>query len=101
MTIFTVTGNGWEQEVEIDESLYEKYGDMGMEAMTRAAENILNGEDEVAWGFVLLAHEKGYSKDPAKIIACLTEVVFRNAGYHELADQAKRQARKMIEGGTN
>ena len=72
-----------------------------MEAMTRVTEDILNNEEEANWGLVLLAYEKGYKDDPDKMVACLTEVVFRNAGYHELADQAKRQARKMIEGGTN
>ncbi len=55
-------------------------------------------EEEMMWGFILMAYEEGYKDDPDKTVACLCEVVFRNAGYHELAEQARKQARKMIEG---
>ena len=98
MKTFVVEGNRWKREVEVDESDFEKYGDMAMEAMTRVTEGILNDEEEASWGFVLMAYEEGYKDDPDKIVACLCEVVFRNAGYHELAEQARKQARKMIEG---
>ena len=98
MKTFIVVGNQWERKVEIDESDFEKYGDMAMEAMTRVTEGILNDEEEASWGFVLMAYEECYKDDPDKIVACLCEVVFRNAGYHELAEQARKQARKMIEG---
>ena len=101
MRTFVVTGNQWEREVEVDDSDFEKYGDIAMEAMTRAAESILESEDETQWGFILMAHEKGYKDNPDKVVACLVEIVFRNAGYHELAEQAKEQARKMIEGSSN
>ena len=43
---FVVEGNKWEREVELDESDFEKYGDMAMEAMTRVTEDILNNEEE-------------------------------------------------------
>jgi len=101
MKTFVVLGNQWEREVTVDESDFEKYGDMAMEAMTRATEGILNDEDEATWGFVIMAHEKGYKDDPDKMVACLTEIVFRNAGYHTLAEQAKKQVRKMIDDNTN
>ena len=101
MITFVVCGNQWEREVEVDESDFEKYGDMAMEAMTRAAEEILNNEDGAMWGFILMTYEKGYKDDPDKTVACLCEVVFRNAGYHELARQAKEQAQRMIDDSTN
>ena len=101
MKTFVVEGSKWEREVELDESDFEKYGDMAMEAMTRVTEDILNNEEEGNWGFVLLAHEKGFKDDPDKMVACLTEVVFRNAGYHRLADEARKQAQKMIDDSTN
>ena len=101
MITFVVTGNQWEREVEVDESDFEKYGDMAMEAMTRVTEDILNNEEEGDWGFILLAYEKGFKDDPNKMVACLIEVVFRNAGYHTLAEQAKKQVRKMIDDNTN
>ena len=46
MKTFIVVGNQWERKVEIDESDFEKYGDMAMEAMTRVTEDILNNEEE-------------------------------------------------------
>ena len=46
MKTFVVVGNQWERKVEIDESDFEKYGDMAMEAMTRVTESILNDEEE-------------------------------------------------------
>ena len=49
----------------------------------------------------LLFYEKGYKDDPDKMVARLCEVVFRNAGYHRLADRAREQARKMIDDSTN
>ena len=101
MKAFTVEGNRWKREVEVDESDFEKYGDMAMEAMTRVTEDILNNEEEANWGLVLLAYEKGYKDDPDKMVACLTEEVFRNAGYHTLAKQARKQAQKMIDDSTN
>ena len=52
MKTFVVEGNKWEREVELDESDFEKYGDMAMEAMTRVTEDILNNEEEGNWGFV-------------------------------------------------
>ena len=64
--IFIVEGNKWEREVEVDESDFEKYGDMAMEAMTRATEDILNNEEEGNWGFVLLAHKKALGMTPTK-----------------------------------
>ena len=101
MKTFVVEGSKWKREVEVDESDFEKYGDMAMEAMTRVTEDILNNEEEGDWGFILLAYEKGFKDNPDKMIACLIEVVFRNAGYHTLADEARKQAQKMINDSTN
>ena len=101
MKTFIVVGNQWERKVEIDESDFEKYGDMAMEAMTRVTEGILNDEEEATWGFILMTYEEGYKDDPDKTVACLCEVVFRNAGYHTLADEARKQAQKMINDSTN
>ena len=45
MKTFVVEGNKGAREVELDESDFEKYGDMAMEAMTRVTESILNDEE--------------------------------------------------------
>lgn len=99
MTTFIVEGNGWECPIDIDESLYEKYGDMGMEAMTQALEQVMEGEEQVNFGFILMAYENGFKGDDQKTLACLTEIVLRNAGYHGLAEQARQEARRLLRGG--
>ena len=99
MRTFIVEGNGWERAVDIDDSVYEKYGDMAMEAMTRAVEQVVNGEEDIRFGFILMTYENGFKGDDEKTIACLTEIVFRNAGFHDLAALAKREARKLMQSG--
>ncbi len=99
MKTFIVEGNGWERAIDIDESLYEKYGDMGMEAMTRAVEQVMKGEELANFGFILMAYENGFKGDDQKTLACLTEIVLRNAGYHDLAEQARQEARRLLRGG--
>ena len=54
MKTFIVEGNGWERAIEVDDSAYEKYGDMGMEAMTQAIEQVVEGEGEANFGFILM-----------------------------------------------
>ena len=98
MKTFIVEGNGWERAIEVDDSAYEKYGDMGMEAMTQAIEQVVEGEGEANFGFILMTYENGFKGDEQKTVACLTEIVLRNAGYYTLAEEAKQAARKMIEG---
>jgi len=99
MKTFIVEGNGWERAIDIDDSTYEKYGDMGMEAMTQALEQVKKGEEEANFGFILMAYENGFKGDDQKTIACLTEIVLRNAGYYELAEQARKEARRLMQGG--
>jgi len=99
MKTFIIEGNGWERTIDIDESMYEKYGDMGMEAMTRAVEDVMGGEEESNFGFIVMAYEKGFKGDDQKTLACLTEVVLRNAGYHDLAERARQEARRLMQGG--
>ena len=101
MKTFIVDGSEWTRTIEIDDSLYEKYGDMAMEAMTIATEDIINNEDDIQWGLIVMAYEKGHKDNPDKTMACLTEIVFRNAGYHTLADEAKRVALNLLRKGTN
>ena len=36
-----------------------------------------------------MAYEKGCKRKPDKKIAALTELVLRNAGYHEFADEIR------------
>ena len=101
MITFIVEGNGWERAIDIDESLYEKFGDMGMEAMTQAVEQVMEGEEEANFGFIVMAYENGFKGDDQKTLACLTEIVLRNAGYYELAERAREQARKLMQSGDN
>ena len=38
MKTFVVEGSNWRKEIQIDENLFDKEGDMGFEAMTQAVE---------------------------------------------------------------
>ena len=104
MKTFTVRGQHWTKEVEIDDTVFEKYGDMAFEAMTQSVESFFKGEvDEtyeggVGLGWVMTAYEEGFEDDLEKTIASLTEHVLRNAGYYTFADEAKRIRRKFQSG---
>jgi hypothetical protein len=95
MKTFTVEGNGWSIDIDVNEANYEKYKDMAAEAMTQALE-ILMEEEEAAFGFVIMAYEKGFKEDPNKVIACMTTHVLRNAGFYSLADEADKEIKRAI-----
>ena len=105
MRAFIVRGQHWTKEVDIDESIFEKYGDMAFEAMTQAIESFFEGEIEETYegpaglGWIMMSCEEGCEGDAEKEIASLTEHVLRNAGYHDLADEAKRIRKKHQNGG--
>ena len=106
MKTFVVKGQNWTNEVEVDPELFNKYGDMAFEGMTQGVEKFFNKEyeqddfeDEAGLGMIMLACEEGLESDPDKQIACLTEYVLVNAGYHKLAVEAKKIRDKWGEEG--
>lgn len=89
MKTFCVNLDGWKRDVEIDDSIFDKYSDMATEAATIALESRYksNKPQEISW-FIVVS-EKGYEDDPNKIIIILTEHILRNAGYHNDAETLK------------
>ena len=111
MKTFIVKGQSWLNEIEVNNELFDKYGDMAFEAMTQGIEKFFKGEyepclqklpsgeydNEIGLGFIMTGHQKGYEDDPDMVIACLTEYVLVNAGYHDLAETAKKIRKKSSE----
>jgi hypothetical protein len=97
MTKFSVTGNSWKTEIEVDDSIYEKYGDMAMEAMTQAFDKWHDGElgEDAELGFIMTAVESGFENDPNKEMVCLSALVAENAENHAVASEM-RQAMKIV-----
>ncbi len=97
MKTFVIEGCNWRQEIEVDDSLFEKHHDMVVEAMTQCIENINNGEannlikecfgQEFMVGPVLVGWEKGKSKNEVMV---LTEHIFLNASCYEAADTMRQ-----------
>jgi len=102
MKAFIVEGANWQQRIEINDSLYEKYSDMATEAMTQAierinsgeAENLIKGQTDEMLGVGPVMMGWGENEGAEKIVV-LTEYIFRNAGCPEAADAMKsaREAR--------
>ena len=105
MKTFTVRGGHWEIDIEVDNSLFEKYGDMAFEAMTQGVEKYLLGEqitrtdysEEPCLIWIVTAHERGFDGNPDKTIVSLTENVLRNAGQHKFADEARSVRKRYYE----
>ena len=111
MTTFIVRGQGWQNKVQVDETLFDKYADAAFEAMTQGLEKFFNrdfspcleippnGEDdqEVGLGWIMLSWQEGYKDNPDKTIACLTECVLVNAGQYDLAEKAKIMRKNSLE----
>ena len=99
MKTIIVEGCNWSVAIDVDEEIFPKYTDMTLEAMTQGVERffqnkydcIIEGE-EIGLGFALTAYESGGKGDIEKEVAALTELVLRNAGYHDLAEEARREA---------
>ena len=104
MKAFIIEGANWRQRIGIDDSLYEKYSDMVMEAMTQAierigkqtAENLLekHADEEFAVGPAIVGWaDEGV--DESEEVIVLTEHIFRNAGCPKIAEALKlaRRAR--------
>ena len=96
MKTFTVQGLGWENNVNIDDSVFEKYEEMAFEAMTQALQNFFNGKatitdysKEPKLGWFTYSYEAGFEGDPEKTIITVTENVLCNAGYQDLAEEVK------------
>jgi len=103
MRTFSVKGSNWETEVEVDNEVYEKYGDMAMEAMTQAfdswSEGNFDSEEKTAeLGFVMMSCEKGSEGNPDKEMACLTALVAENAGSHSLASEMRVAMNNLQDG---
>ena len=107
MKTIIVEGCGWRVAVDVDEEIFPKYTDMTFEAMTQGVEKFFQNkyepyphrEVEIGLGFALKAYEKGYENDIEKEVAALTEYVLRNAGYHDLAQEAREKAIEQLEEG--
>tara|TARA_Y100000310_G_C20022109_1_gene507866 strand:+ start:217 stop:528 length:312 start_codon:yes stop_codon:yes gene_type:complete len=86
-------------EVDVDDSLYDKYKDMAVEAMAIAFEKFFSGDfvrtSDAGLAYIVIAYEKDSKDDPNKHIVCLTTHVLRNIGYHDLADECHRQINKI------
>ena len=108
MKTFNVKGGNWSMLIDIDETVYEKYGDMAKESMSRAFDSFIRGElndfgllgnssthpddhEELSVGLVMTSCEKGFEDDPDKEIACLSHFVAENAGYHEAAKEMREE----------
>ena len=96
MKIFVANGCGWKREVEIDDTLFEKYGDMATEAATLALERHFKVDSPQEMGWFIVVSEKGYEDDPNKIIIMLTEHILRNAGYHSHAEILKETIHEEV-----
>ena len=85
-------------EVDVDESLYDKYKDMAAEAMAAAFEKFFRGEHphhSAGLSFIVMAWEEGSEGDPNKQIVASSPQVLRNVGYHELAEECQRQIKEL------
>ena len=82
----------------IDNSLFDKEGYMGFEAMTQAIESFRAGDYEEeftgdpALGLFMDAYERGKGHLELERNMALTEYVLFNAGYDELAKQFRKYA---------
>ena len=87
MKTFSVNGNFWKREVEIDDSIFDKYQDMAMEAATQGLESYFKSSKRRRLGWFVVVSEKGYEDDSNKIAIILTEHILRNVGYYDLAEE--------------
>ena len=104
MKTFVVEGSNWRKEIQIDENLFDKEGDMGFEAMTQAVECYFEGDvkqidsnnNKIGLGYFLSAYDKE-KEDAIQFngqdkVMCLLEPVLVNAGYHEMAEQIRKSS---------
>ena len=96
MRTFTVEGQHWLKDVEIDNDIFDDYSSMAFEAMTQGVEGFFKGEYEEeyngqpALGLFLIAYERGCGMDDMKKMSAMTEIVLYNAGYHSLGQEFKK-----------
>jgi hypothetical protein len=103
MKVFNVDGSNWNNLVEINDDLYEKYGDMAMEAMTQSFDAFIkgdleaekSGDGDLELGLIMGCYEKGFKGVPDKEIICLSYIVAENAGYPEMAKAMRREIDKI------
>ena len=104
MKTIIVEGNGWRVAVDIDDEIFPKYTDMTFEAMTQGVERFFlnkyesypHGDVDAELGFALKAYQEGFQNNIEMEVVALTELVLRNAGYHGLAEEARRVAINQI-----
>ena len=92
----------YKKTFEVDDSDYEKFSDIAIEAMTRATEEVVNdcklrsGKDSTSsksfikhffssFGPIIWAHEEGKEDDLGLHFTTLTQLALRNAGYGSLS----------------
>ena len=103
MKSFTVEGEHWSKDVEIDDTLFENERDMPFEAMTQAVEAFFEGEyeeeftGEPALALFMVAYEKGRGHIERERAMALTEFILINAGHYVLAEQFKRYAADQLQ----
>ena len=104
MKTFSVKGGNWDTLIDIDETVYEKYGDMAMEAMSQAFDLFVKGElqinnleQDLSIGFIMTCCESGFKDDPDKEVICLSHFVAENAGYHQIANDMRGAVADEVE----
>ena len=86
--------------VEVDDTLYDKYKDMAVEAMALALEKFFNegcDSDEAGISYIIIAYAEDTKGDPNKKIVGSTAHVLRNIGYHDLADECQEHIKKITD----
>jgi len=82
MNTYVITGYNWIKEIEIDDSIFEKYGDACMEAATRVIENCGDFEEDKELTAYLLVNQKNSDN----IVIVSTSAILRNVGFHDAAE---------------
>ena len=81
MTKYTVIGSNWKREVEIDESLFDKYSECCLEAATKVIEKCSEFKKHEEIADIIMCHKsKSNNFEFLK-----TKEVLVNAGYYETA----------------
>ena len=78
---YVVSGPNWEKEIEIDDSIFDMYVDMCVEAATRVLESIDSFKrEDVLSDFIIVN-----AKDTNNYTIVSTSNALTNAGFHEAA----------------
>lgn len=81
MTKYTVIGSNWKREVEIDESLFDKYSECCMEAATKVIEKCSEFKKHEKIADIIMCHKS----ESNNFEFLKTKEILINAGYYETA----------------